>query len=243
MLPSKPSKNIVEEFNSLEDDTLAKHGWFVKAKDPLWWARRAELPGHLTLFTLQGDNWPDTVHQPVIKNLLLRQLPADCFTAELHLDNFMPRQNWQQAGLLLMEDTTFSAPTVRLSIAFNNFFGGYNKPNEIIIQGVSSDGKNLNHPEEIAHIPIFTVDTAQQVLVNNNLQKSGLRIEKVNNRFRFLYSSGPVNNFAFKEAFSKELPIKPKYIGLFALQGFVSDSNYIPAQFSFFSSTAMPCEK
>jgi hypothetical protein len=236
-------ENFIDNFHAVGEDSLKQKGWFVKAKDSLWWERRAEKISQLTLFTLRGDNWPDSANVPGIKNLLLRKIDAPCFTAEIHINNFIPQQNWQQAGIILMEDTNFAAKTLRLSIAYNDFFGGYSKPREIIIQGVSSAGNNFSKPEEIAHIPVFTIEQGQETLVYNNLQYGGLRIEKKGGHFRFLYSIGPMENFAFKEAFSTDLSIEPKYIGIFALQGFVNGANYIPAHFSFFSLTAIPCEK
>ena len=242
-MPAKEAdKNFIANFHNVQEDSLAKDGWFVKAKDTSWWNRRSDEPLHLTLYTLRGDNWPDSVYAPVIKNLLLRKISSDCFTTEIHLNSFIPNQNWQQAGIILMEDTTFTGKAVRLSIAYNDFFGGFSRPKEIIIQGVSSGGDNFSKPEEIAHIPIFNIDSGQETLLHNNLLNSALRIEKNNKHFRFLYSSSPIENFAFKEAFSKDLAIKPKYIGIFALQGFVSDTNYIPAHFNFFSLINNPCD-
>jgi Beta xylosidase C-terminal Concanavalin A-like domain len=239
----EPDKNFIDNFHAMQEDSLTEHGWFVKAKDALWWNRRNEEPYHLTLYTLRGDNWPDSANAPLIKNLLLRKISSDCFTTEIHMENFIPKQNWQQAGIILMEDTTFTAKTVRLSIAYNDFFGGYKKPKEIIIQGVSSGGNNFSKPEEIAHIPVLNIEPGQDTLVHANMLYSGLRIEKTGNHFRFLYSTGPMENFAFKEAFSKDLTIKPTYIGIFALQGFVDDTNYIPAHINFFSYISNPCDK
>jgi len=240
---SETSKSFTENFQSLNDDTLQQHGWFVQSKDETWWNRRNEnLPG-LTLFTLRGDNWPDSVNKPVIKNLLIRKIDADCFSTEIHLENFIPGADWQQAGILLMEDTSFSGKSIRLSIAYNDYFGGFNKPNEIIIQGLNSGGKDFTRPEEIAHIPLFTMEHNPDSLINNNMRYSALRIEKNNDHFRFLYSSSPLQNFAFKEAFTKELGIKPKYIGIFALQGFVNNTNYIPARISFFNLSVTDCGK
>jgi len=236
-------EHFTDDFHTIREDSLKNKGWIVKDKDSLWWERRGEQTSHLSLFTLRGDNWPDSANAPVIKNMLLRKITADCFAVEIHLEEFMPRQNWQQAGLLLLEDTAFTDKSVRLSIAYNDFFGGYNKPGEIILQAITSGGKNFTQPEEIAHIPLFTIGQGQEILVSNNLKRSALRIEKTGNHFRFLYATGPVENFAFKEAFSRNLLLKPRYIGLFALQGFVKDTNYIPARFSFFSLNNIVCEK
>jgi hypothetical protein len=234
---------FTDEFNAVQDDSLAHNGWFVKDKDPVWWNKRNIVPSHLSLYTLRGDSWSDVANTPVIKNLLLRKISSDCFSAEIHIDGFIPQKEWQQVGILLMEDTTFSARTIRLSIAFNDFFGGFQKPHEILLQGVSSNGADVSKPEEIAHIPIFSLVPGQEVLIASNLQKSALRIEKNNNHFRFLFAAGQVENFAFKEAFTKDLPVKPRYIGLFALQGFVNDTSYMPAHISFFNYSPAPCNK
>lgn len=239
---TKTDESFIDDFRTVDEDSLKKNGWFIQSKDPFWFDRSNLKPRHLTLFTLRGDNWPDSVHTPEIKNLVLRKITSDCFTAEIHINNFIPKQNWQQAGMLLLEDTTLTAKAIRLSIAYNDFFGGYKKPAEIIIQAISTGGKDFSKPEEIAHIPLFSINPEQEALLNNNLRKSALRIEKTGNHFRFLYSTGPVENFAFKEAFSRDLMLKVKYIGIFALQGFVNDTNYLPVHFKFFRLSDIPCE-
>ena len=98
---------FTDYFNNIDDRSLTNNGWFVKSKDEAYWSKRNKKPGQLTLYTLKGDNWPDPASTPGIKNLLLRQITSDCFTAEVHIKNFMPRQEWQQAGILLLEDTLF----------------------------------------------------------------------------------------------------------------------------------------
>ncbi len=236
------NEKFVDNFHALQEDSLMSKGWIIKSKDIEWWKKRNEKPSCLTLYTLRGDNWPDSQNMPAIKNLMLKKSSAACFIAEIHLDNFQPKNDWQQAGLLLMEDTSLNSKTVRLSIAYNDFFGGFDKPKEIIIQAISSGGKDFTKPEEIAHIPIFSIKPGEDTLVNRNLKYSALRIEKTNNHFRFLYSVSPVANFALKEAFSKDLTINPKYIGIFALKGFVNDTNYIPARFTYFLLSNTGCE-
>ncbi len=233
---------LVENFFSVQRDSLAKHGWIIKSEDKAWWAKRNEYPGELTLFTLRGDNWPDTVNEPDIKNLLLKKITADCFSTEVHLDNFIPNREWQQAGILLMEDTTFKSKCIRFSIGYNDFFGGFARPPEIIIQAISTSGKGYNRPEEILHLPVFSIEQGEEAIINNNMQRSALRIERNKNRFRLLYSMGPVENFAFKEALSKDIDFKPNYVGIFALKGFVNDSITVPVRFNFFSLLNMPCE-
>ncbi|HVZ95849.1 MAG TPA: hypothetical protein VG847_03165 [Chitinophagaceae bacterium] len=235
-------KNIVENFHSVNDDTLSAHGWFVLSKDPDWWNKKNEMENGLTLFTLPGDNWPDSTHKPVIKNLLLQKIGSDCFSAEVHMNNFVPGSEWQQAGLLLMEDTNYSGKCIRISIAYNDFFGGFKKPDEIILQAITTGGIDFTRPEEMGHLTLFSKDESDS-LIHLNMQHSALRIEKNGNHFRFLYSTGSSDNNALKEAFSRDLKIQPKYIGIFALEGFVRDTIYMPVHFNYFSLVNTACDQ
>src|SRR5690606_14688613 len=49
-------KDFTDNFNSVLEDSLRSKGWMMKSVDTTWWNRRNEKPGHLTLYTLQGDN-------------------------------------------------------------------------------------------------------------------------------------------------------------------------------------------
>ncbi len=234
--------SVEENFQSLSEDSLLSRGWFVQSKEVNYWNRRDEKPGHLTLFTLKGDSWPDSVTVPGIRNLLLRKISGDCFTAEVQLADFIPLQNWQQAGILLLEDTSFTGKSIRLSIAYNSFFGGYTQKPEIIIQAITSSGKG-SKPEEISHKPLFNMETQPDSLVINNLKKSALRIEKHDKKFRLLYATAPIENFAFKEAVIGEFTIKPMYIGIFALKGQMDSTAIIPAYFKSFRFIPEKCIK
>jgi len=235
------SQSFTENFAHTDDATLQSNGWFVKAKNTEWWNKRNASPGALILYTLKGDNWPDTASKPGIINMLLREIPAECFTAEVHLENFIPQAEWQQAGILLMEDTTFTGKSIRLSLAFNDYFGGMKRPKEILIQAISSLGNGFGKPEEIAHKVLFYPDSiANGNFLAQNLQNSALRIEKQGNRFRFLYAGGAKENGAFKEVASQNIDIKPKYIGLFAIRGF-TNAAAIPVKFKFFKLTGESC--
>jgi len=234
-------QSFTDDFAHTDDAALQNNGWMVKAKDADWWNKRNVSPGALTLYTLKGDNWPDTVFKPEIRNLLLRKIPAECFTAEVHLESFIPQAEWQQTGILLMEDTTFNGKSIRLSLAYNDYFGGMKRPKEILIQAISSLGNGFGKPEEIAHKVLFYPDSVPNSnFLQQSLQNSALRIEKRGNKFRFLYAGGIKQNGAFKEVASQEFDIKPKYIGLFAIRGF-TDSPAIPVKFKFFKLTGESC--
>jgi hypothetical protein len=239
---TKGIKEFSDDFKSVTDKSLTEKGWFVKYPDPVYWNRKTETPGQLTLFTLKGDNWPDPANKPGIQNLLLRAIPYDCFTAEIHLNNFIPKQEWQQAGILLLEDTTLTGKSVRLSLAYNDYFAGTRQPKEVYVQLIRSLGNGFGKPEEIAHKPVLYPDsTIKNPLLLKNLKNSALRIEKHNKRFRFLFTSGITENSAFKEVASQELDIQPKYIGIFAIKGFKDSTAMMPVHFTFFRIAGSNC--
>ena len=238
---SKPSV-FTDTFRSLGDDSLLSHGWLVQDPDTIFWNRRTQSPGFLTLFTLEGDNWPDSAHTPGIKNLLLRKVNSGCFTAEVHLEEFIPEENWQQAGILLLEDRDFSGKGFRFSVAYNDFTGGAPKTRDILIQAISSMGGRFIKPEEIVHQHLFDLDKDAPDFVRTNMKHCALRIEKRGPHIRLLFSSGSFENSAFKEIADRDLEMDPAYIGLFALRGYVKNSGALPARFSFFSLSDNPCK-
>ena len=234
---------LVENFHDLSASSLHQHGWFVQFPDTVFWSRRDEKKDQLTLFTIRGDNWPNAQEKIGVRNLLLRKITKDCFEAEVHFADFLPDQNWQQAGLLLLEDTNFTGKGIRLSVAFNDFFGGYNKPKEIIIQAITSFGKNYGEPEEIAHQPVaFTDSIRLHPELARNLANSSLKIEKEGKKFRFLFAGGSVTNPPFKEVVTHEFDMEPRYIGLFAMKGFVDSAAIMPVHFTFFRLKENDCE-
>jgi hypothetical protein len=241
--PGQPER-FTEDFLSVEGDSLSAKGWFVRSRNPEYWNKRGEKPGRLALFTLKGDNWPDSAQSTGIQNLLLRKISGECFTAEVHLTDFTPLQEWQQAGMLLLEDTLFAGKSMRLSVSFNDYFGEHPGSGEILIQAITSLGNGFGKPEEIAHTPILWVDSlGRNPALIKNLENSALRIEKEGKRFRLLYAGGIRENSAFKEVISQDFDMEPNYIGLFALKGFVNESANIPAHFKYFSLTTHRCNK
>lgn len=236
------SSRIAEDFQSVEENHLFEQGWMLQSRESIFWNKRGDTPGQLTLFTLPGDNWPKSDQEPRIRNLLLRNIPDACFSTEVHFSDFIPRQNWQQAGLLLLEDTAFAGKSIRLSLAYNNFFGGYPKPGEIIMQGVASYGKEYLNLEEIVHQPLFTLTASDSnSIVANNLQYSAVRIEKQGGVFRFLYAVSPTENFSFKELAVYPFDMKPRFVGVFALHGLVDSVEAIPVGVRFFRLEGMDC--
>jgi len=239
---SRARVEFTDYFKNIDETTMTEKGWLVKSRDEAFWNKRSIKQGELTLYTLRGDNWPASSSEPDIKNLLLRKIPSDCFTAEVHFKDFIPEQEWQQAGLLLLEDTLLTGKSIRLSLAFNDNFGGTKMPGEIYIQAITSLGNGFGKPEEIAHKPILYPDSIRKhPSLIKNLKNAALRIEKHGNKFRILYSGGDLENGPFKEMVTQEFDMKPKYIAIFAIKGY-TDSAIIPVAFNFFRITGDPCD-
>jgi hypothetical protein len=236
LLHSGSAVGFADRFRYVTEDSLKAKGWWVKAPDSNYWNRRGELPGCLTLYTLRGDNWPDSVNRPVIRNLLMHRIDCDCWTVEVHLKDFIPAQNWQQAGILLMEDTGFGGASMRVSIAYNDYNGMSPRSGTILVQAVSSRGTGEDKPEEFAHLLLFQTDSLRiHPLLLQQLGTPALRIEKRANRFRILYADGVGEHTSFKEIKSQDFPLQPRYVGLFALRGNVDSAAAMPAHFTYFS--------
>lgn len=243
-LTQKTRVAVVEDFKFVSNADLESHGWQLLGATPEFWNKRNEHPGVLTLFTLKGDNWRSSGQQPGIRNLLVQETSSGCFSAELHLSDFFPRENWQQAGILLLEDTSFSGNALRISLAYNDFFGGYTKSGDIIIQALSFHGNDLQHVEEIAHQTLFTLGKdVSEVIIGQNLHNSALRIEKRGRNIRFLYATSPVENFSLRELAACQSEIKPAYVGIFAFKGFVDSSSVVPVKVNFFRLEELDCNE
>jgi hypothetical protein len=230
-----PGVGFADNFREVSTDSLYRRGWWVEAPDTTYWSRRGERAACLTLYTLRGDNWPDSVNRPRIRNLLLHRIDCDCWTMEVHLKDFIPAQNWQQAGILLLEDTGLSGASMRISIAFNDYNGVYPRSGTVVLQGIASRGTREAKPEEFAHFVILQTDSVRsRPNLYQVLAHSALRIEKQGHLFRILYADGIAETTSFKEVASYEFTFQPRYVGLFALRGYVDTSTAVPARFTYF---------
>lgn len=242
-LTPETGRAITDHFTFTQMDSLNDRGWVLAKQDTTWWSQRATRSGHLALYTLPGDNWSTGNSAAGITNLLYRPIPTGCFTTEIHLTEFFPVHNWQQVGILLAEDETFTGKVLRLSLSYNNFFGGYDKPAEIILQAMSSSGSGaLSKPEEIAHVTLFTLEPGKEAIVEHNLARTALKIERHDNHYRFLFAIGSMESFAFKEATHGDFTINPRYMGLFAIQGVAPPVPPVPAYIDSFYFAGIPCD-
>ncbi|HVN58128.1 MAG TPA: hypothetical protein VMT63_07520 [Bacteroidales bacterium] len=239
--PGVGNTSFRDDFNSVAEDSLSAKGWIIKNRDMLYWPKRDSKTGHLTLYTLESDNWPLGEKQAGIKNLLLRRTGGNCFETEVHFTDFVPRHNWQQSGIILCEDSSLRGKMIRLSIGYNDFFGGFRKDPEILIQGLSScESGSLSRPEEIIHFTLYSLNKEYASLVETNLKFSALKIEKNGSRIKFLYTSSPAESYSFRELLTGNFSFNPKYVGIFAIRGW-SDNEAIPVNIDSFSMHSIHC--
>ncbi|MEJ7644848.1 MAG: hypothetical protein WKF87_09650 [Chryseolinea sp.] len=237
-----PLSTFVDSFHTAGDAALSEKGWRITERDTTWWSKKEIKAGHLTLFTMIGDNWPGLNINIPIRNLVVRELEESCFSAELQFSNFSPRENWQQAGMILSEDEDFSGKLLRISFSYNDFFGGYPKDPEVIIQGLySTESSGKVKPEEFVHEPILTIAPGYESIAYSNFAKSAIKIEKRQNHFRILHNAGPSEGFAFKEVARGEFDLNPRFVGLFAIQGLAPEEAIIPVHIDRFSITGLKC--
>jgi hypothetical protein len=233
------SREINESFGAGVRGSLAANGWGVVNRREDYFAMADQNPGHLTLFTLPGDNWNDSIP---ISNIVYRKIDDDCFSAEIRIDRFLPKQNWQQGGLLLSESADFKGKVLRLSLSYNDFFGGFKKAPEILIQAISSvESGSKSKPEEIAHLTLFEIQPGHESIVYNNLSSSALKIEKKGQRIRFLFAIGAMEKFAYREVFSGDFDMDPRFIGIFSSQG-LSSHDVLPFKVDAFNFVVIDCK-
>ena len=130
-----------------------------------------------------------------------------------------------------------------MSIGYNDFSGGFAQTREVIVQAITSLGRSSGKPEEVVHRRLFEMDPATEALVRQNLESSALRIEKRGGHLRLLYSAGPMKNAPFKEVGSTDFDFRPAYVAVFAIKGFVSQSDVIRADVDAFSQAPLPCSR
>jgi hypothetical protein len=58
-----------------------------------------------------------------------------------------------------------------------------------------------------------------------------------------LYSAGPLKNGAFREVGRTDFDFQPTIVALFAIKGFVSQSEVVPVHVDAFSQSEMACSR
>lgn len=227
-----------DNFNAVSDDSLYQKGWFVEQKDTVSWNKRTERPGHLTLYTLPGE-WPYYSKSPWVKNRVLKKIKADCFAVEADLSDFIPDNNWKQAGIMLLEEASFAGKVASFSLSHDNIRkDGKTSPQIIVLAALYEPGAKK---PEFEYKTLFTLDVQGQSNASADLKRSKFQLWKEGNKIKVLFSAGEEGDKK-QEGFTKVFSIQPRYIGLYATSAFNDTTQSIPAAFDNIMFTPIKCQ-
>lgn len=105
----------VEDFNTVHPDSLRARGWEIVDYDSAAFAQQ-HREGHLTLYTHRGDYWYTPPDTPIITNLLARKIGLPAAKITFKLSDFNPSQNWQQAGIILLDKEKKRNHNIRVTL-------------------------------------------------------------------------------------------------------------------------------
>lgn len=201
----KPARNWREDFNNTSVDSLQARGFEWLDFDPDWWSKQLR-DSMLTLYTLRGDYWCDAADTPLISNLLLKKLNCKSCKITVKLGGFNPVQDYQQAGIILLDAIKTRENNIRFTYAACS---SCNPPRQGL-QMVKNDRgdviEKFKHTGEIASNP------------SRSNQSLWLRMEYKDGQMRFFYHWGAEYS-SFSEIASMDIDFVPAYIGLVAFRG------------------------
>jgi hypothetical protein len=218
-----------EDFAAPDKNELLRHGWQLLYPDQEHW-RLPHAQGRVTLHTMRGDLWTKDQERPFVPNLLARPFTRERFRVTALLTDFHPRHNWQQAGIVLLDDAD---QYVRLTVGYDGSGAPGSTP-RITIGAVFEE-----HGTVVAQ-PIVTLKEFD----DRPLPKVWLQVVKDQDliilRYRLGADYGP-----FRELSQREFKLRQRHVALAAFQGITQELpggarqpltwDPVPANFDFLS--------
>lgn len=216
-----------EDFGSTHPDSLKRNGWAIEDFDAAAFSKQLQ-PKHLTLYTLRGDYWYTPPDTPVISNLLFKKLSGESGKITFKLVNFNPTQNFQQAGLILLNENRDRSHNIRATFAAC----------ETCIPALQSIQmvKMENGTAYEKRYPL--ISWSDEPPAEAPLQELWIQVQYEKGKFRIFYHTG--EEFAsFGEVGNFDFNFQPRYVGIAAFRGIrnsfrvLNDSAEIPAFFEY----------
>jgi hypothetical protein len=201
----KPARSWREDFNYTGVDSLQMHGFEWLDFDPDWWSKQLR-DSALTLYTLRGDYWFDAPDTPLITNLLLKKINCKSCKITVKLGGFNPVQDYQQAGIILLDAAKTRDDNVRFTLAACS---SCNPPRQGLQMVKNVRGDVI---EKFKHLGEVTPNSS---LSNQSLW---LRMEHKDGQVRFFYHWGAEYS-SFSEIASMDIDFVPAYVGVVAFRG------------------------
>lgn len=207
----KPNEGWVETFDSVSVDSLKSRGWEILDYDAVAFSKQLRL-GCFTAYTLRGDYWFSQPDSPIITNLILKKINCKSAKITLKIEDFNPNQDFQQAGILLLDRDKHRSHNIRVTFTAS-----------------SSD------TSAIQTIQIIKMEHGTPYEKQNPIRKWSLsstsppkitplwiQIQVDGNKFRFFGHWGEEHS-SFTEIANIDFDFEPYYVAIAAFRGIRDD--------------------
>lgn len=229
-LPAEIHTEFTDRFDSLSDTAMQRRGWLILNKDSVYWSKRNDGAQGLRLFTLP----PSTGSGP-FRDLLLRPLPYDCFSAEAQLDPSLPAEKGLSAGIVLLQDRTLQGKRLELALSPDSTGRGVPGGEQ---PGLRCSWNHEEWPEDTSALALAE-DTHPSVIAAG--QSIVLRVEKSRQRFTLQYALLSGRTRRFRTLVVRKLAFSPRFVGLFAV-GRAGAESPSAVYFRYFRLSGKPCD-
>lgn len=202
---ARPDKNWKEDFEQTSVDSLQAKGFEWMDYEPNWWSKQLQK-GKLTLYTLRGDYWYDEPDTPTISNLLCRKINGRKCKITVKLDGFDPTQDFQQAGIFLLDSKKTRDHNIRFTLAACSSCS----PPRQVLQMVKNEHGTVFEK--------FVVAKQISPKASPTAQSLWLRMEYESGQVRFFYHWGAEYS-SFQEIATMDIDYEPAFVGLAAFRG------------------------
>jgi hypothetical protein len=227
-------KYWVENFDDVSVDSLKSRGWEILDYDSVAFSKQLR-PGHLTLYTLRGDYWVVPTDSPKITNLFLKKVDSEGFKVSVRIDSFNPYQDYQQAGIILLDKNKTRTHNIR----FTFFCCATCTPSQ---QGLQI----IKREHGTAYETYYRLKEWPKGQTNSHkAQTIWLQIVVSKKNFHFFYH-GSEEFASFSEIAEINFDFEPRYVAIGAFRGLrdstknLNNSEAIPAFFDYVKVEPLP---
>jgi hypothetical protein len=225
-----------EEFNSVSVDSLKSRGWEILDYDSVAFSKQLK-PGCFTAYTLRGDYWYTQPDSPIITNLLLKEINSKSAKITLKIDDFNPTQEFQQAGIVLLDKNRNKEHNIRITVNSCSSGPRFHQAIQIVKR---ENGTAYETPTFI----IWSWDTPAPP-DSSFISPIWIQIQCEKNKFHFYYHFGE-EYASFRAVNTIDFNFEPAFVAIGAFRGIrnskrdLNNSESIPAFFDYLKVEPMP---
>lgn len=223
-----------ENFDDISKEGLNSRGWEILDFDSLAFSKQLK-PGYLTLYTLRGDYWGEPSDTLNIPNLLLRRIGGEKFKISIRIDSFNPYQDYQQAGIILLDKNKSRIQNIRMTLATCESC----TPSKLIVQIIKRENGETYEKQQV-------IRAWQNGSKNPNpLINFWMQIEFENDKFKFFFHEGEEYG-SYLEIAEIDYNFNARYLAIAAFRGLrdsqrnPNNSDAIPAFLNYVKFESLP---